>query len=47
MNLTYLISDENDVVSNYFVGKEKRYGLLAGFNAVKESILPTRGKKAF
>jgi len=43
-----LLSDENDVVSNYFLRKEKRFGLLAGFNSVKESILgPSRGKKAF
>ena len=41
-------SDENDVVSNYFMRKEKRFGLLAGFNSVKEYVLgPQRGKKAF
>ncbi|TRY76746.1 hypothetical protein TCAL_08002 [Tigriopus californicus] len=42
-----LISDENDVVSNYFQRKEKKYGLLAAFNAIKESVLPTRTKKSF
>ncbi len=35
-------SDENDVVSNYFLRREKRYGLLSVFNSVKESMLPTR-----
>ena len=41
-------SDENDVVSNYFMRKEKRFGLLAGLNSVKEYVLgPQRGKKAF
>jgi len=43
-----LLSDENDVVSNYFMRKEKRFGLLAGFNSVKEYVMgPSRGKKAF
>lgn len=42
-----LLSDENDVVSNYFQRKEKKYGLLAAFNAIKESILPTRTKKSY
>ena len=41
------ISDENDVVSNYFLRKEKRNGLLAVFNGIKESVLPTRNKKAY
>ncbi len=41
------MTDENDVVSNYFMRREKRYGLLSVFNSVKESILPSRGKKAF
>ena len=41
------ISDDNDVVSNYFLRKEKRNGLLAVFNGIKESVLPTRNKKAF
>ena len=45
--LDLVISDENDVVSNYFMKKEKRNGLLAVFNGIKESILPTRTKKAF
>ena len=42
-----IIPDENDVVSNYFMRKEKRKGLLAVFNGIKESVLPTRSKKAF
>lgn len=42
-----LLHDENDVVSNYFLRKEKRNGLLAVFNGIKESVLPTRNKKAF
>ena len=43
----FIFSDENDVVSNYFMKKEKRKGLLAVFNGLKESVLPTRSKKAF
>lgn len=39
--------DENDVVSNYFMRREKKYGLLAMFNSMKESILPTRSKKSY
>ena len=42
-----LFSDETDVVSHYFMRKEKRKGLLAVFNGIKESVLPTRTKKAF
>eukprot|EP00095_Tigriopus_kingsejongensis_P007046 maker-scaffold146_size311726-snap-gene-1.21 protein:Tk07046 transcript:maker-scaffold146_size311726-snap-gene-1.21-mRNA-1 annotation:"TEX261" len=42
-----LLSDENDVVSNYFQRKEKKYGLLAAFNTIKESILPSKNKKAY
>ena len=45
--VTIDISDENDVVSNYFLRKEKRNGLLAVFNGIKEAVLPTRNKKAF
>ena len=41
------ISDENDVVSNYFMRKEKRNGLLSVFNGIRESVLPTRTKKAY
>ena len=43
----FLFSDETDVVSHYFMRKEKRKGLLAVFNGIKESVLPTRTKKAF
>merc|ERR1719341_1830761 len=40
-----LLQDENDVVSNYFMRKEKRNGLLSIFNGIRESVLPTRTKK--
>ncbi|PSN30170.1 Protein TEX261 [Blattella germanica] len=39
--------DDNDVVSNYFSRKGKKYGLLSLFNYAKDSILPQRNKKAF
>lgn len=42
-----LLSDDNDVVSNYFSQRNKRYGLLFFFNKAKESILPQRIKKVF
>jgi hypothetical protein len=42
-----LLQDENDVVSNYFMRKEKRNGLLSIFNGIRESVLPTRTKKAY
>uniref|UniRef100_T1JH68 Protein TEX261 n=1 Tax=Strigamia maritima TaxID=126957 RepID=T1JH68_STRMM len=42
-----LLSDDNDVVTNYFSRKNKRYGLLSIFNYAKESILPQRIKKSF
>jgi len=42
-----LLSDDNDVVSNYFQRREKKVGLLSMFQSLKESLLPTRGKKAF
>jgi hypothetical protein len=42
-----LISDDNDVVSNYFSRKGKKYGLLSLFNYAKDSILPQRNKKSF
>lgn len=41
------ISDDNDVVSNYFSRKGKKYGLLSLFNYAKDSILPQRNKKSF
>lgn len=43
----HLLQDDNDVVSNYFSRKSKRYGLLSLFNYAKESVLPQRVKKAF
>ena len=39
--------NENDVVSNYFMRKEKKIGLLSAFQSIKEQIIPTRTKKAF
>ncbi|KAL1439279.1 hypothetical protein MTO96_010307 [Rhipicephalus appendiculatus] len=42
-----LLSDDNDVVSNYFSQRNKRYNLLSFFNKAKESILPQRVKKVF
>ncbi|XP_040576407.1 protein TEX261 [Lepeophtheirus salmonis] len=42
-----LLSEENDVVSNYFLRKENKYGLRAGFAALKEILLPSRGKKSY
>ena len=45
--LTFLPDSNNDVVSNYFGKKEKKYGLLAAFNAAKESIMPSRTKKGY
>ncbi|XP_067133040.1 protein TEX261 [Centruroides vittatus] len=42
-----LLSDDSDVVTNYFSRRGKRYGLLSFFNYAKESILPQRIKKTF
>lgn len=42
-----LISDDTDVVTNYFSKKSKRYGLLSLFNYAKDCVLPQRIKKAF
>lgn len=39
--------DDNDVVSNYFSRKGKKYGLLSLFNYAKDSVLPQRNKKSF
>jgi Transmembrane adaptor Erv26 len=39
-------SSDNDVVTNYFSSK-KRKNLLNLFKNAKESLLPTRAKKAF
>nr|XP_054766259.1 protein TEX261-like [Lytechinus pictus] len=38
------LEKKDDVVSSYFNRKSKRNGLLAGFNFVKESVLPQRSK---
>ncbi len=37
-----LLSDDNDVVTNYFSKKQKGVGLLSMFNSVKDSL--TSGK---
>merc|ERR1711899_595555 len=42
-----LSENENDVVSNYFMRKEKKIGLLSAFQKIKEKKIPTRTKKAF
>ncbi|CAH0391827.1 unnamed protein product [Bemisia tabaci] len=42
-----LLGNDNDVVSNYFSRRCKKYGLLSFFNYAKESVLPQRSKKAF
>jgi len=38
---------DEDVLSNYFSRKGKRYGLLNLFQCAKESLLPERTKKAY
>uniref|UniRef100_A0A1B6DTA1 Protein TEX261 n=1 Tax=Clastoptera arizonana TaxID=38151 RepID=A0A1B6DTA1_9HEMI len=42
-----LLGGDNDVVSNYFSRRSKKYGLLSFFNYAKDSILPHRTKKSF
>ncbi|KAI5705763.1 hypothetical protein M8J76_002312 [Diaphorina citri] len=42
-----LLSDNEDVITNYFSRRAKKYGLLSFFNYAKESILPQRSKKVF
>lgn len=42
-----LMGDDNDVVTNYFSRKSKKYGLLSFFNFAKDTILPQRVKKSF
>jgi len=44
---TRLLGDDNDVVSNYFKRKGKKYGLLQFFNSAKDLVLPQRTKKTF
>ncbi len=44
---TSLLGNDNDVVSNYFKKRGKKYGLLQFFNSAKEAVLPQRTKKAF
>lgn len=42
-----LLSDNEDVITNYFSKRAKKYGLLSFFNYAKESILPQRSKKGY
>ncbi|KAL1461244.1 hypothetical protein WDU94_013161 [Cyamophila willieti] len=42
-----LLSDNEDVITNYFSRRAKKYGLLSFFNYAKESLLPQRSKKVF
>jgi len=43
-----LLSEDNDVVSNYFSKKEKKYGLLSVFNSIKDTVTPSKKtNKAF
>ena len=47
IDIVIFSENENDVVSNYFMRKEKKIGLLSAFQSIKEQILPTRVKKSF
>lgn len=38
---------DNDVVSNYFKKRGKKYGLLQFFNSAKDAVFPQRIKKTF
>lgn len=38
---------ESDVVTNYFLRKNKRYGLLSVLKSAQDTILPQRVKKAY
>jgi len=42
-----LLSEDNDLVSNYFSKKQKGYGLLSVFNSVKESLTPGRKNHSY
>ncbi|XP_076364337.1 protein TEX261-like isoform X1 [Tachypleus tridentatus] len=42
-----ILSEDSDVVTNYFSRRGKRYGLLSFFNYAKESVLPQGVKKKF
>ena len=39
-----LLSEDNDLVSNYFSKKQKGYGLLSVFNSVKDTLTPGKGQ---
>merc|ERR1712179_88722 len=41
------IPEEDDVVSNYFMKKEKKIGLIAVLLSVKDYILPPKNKKSY
>ena len=40
-------SEDEDLVSNYFKRKSKKYGLLSFFKYAESNILPQRVKKTF
>ena len=43
-----VLSEENDIVSNYFRSSHsRRYNLLGFLKSAQESILPQRVKKSF
>jgi len=42
-----LLTEDNDLVSNYFSKKQKGYGLLSVFNSVKESLTPGRKNHSY
>lgn len=43
----FVSGGDNDVVSNYFSRKSKKYGLLSLFNYLKDTLFVQRSKKTF
>lgn len=43
----FFVSGHDDVVSNYFSRKGKKYGLLSLFKYAQETLLPYQNKKSF
>merc|ERR1719431_700358 len=41
----HLMAEDNDVVSNYFSKKQKRYGLLSIFTSLKDSVTPNKNRQ--
>merc|ERR1719402_990492 len=37
-----LLSEDNDLVSNYFSNKGKKYGLLSVFSSIKDTLTPAK-----